>query len=367
MPPEPSYFAIVGLDQGDGIVKIIDLGPAEKIDKAANAVLDAVSRPTSPETSYLKAGEDLYTLVFSKVEACFKSSTVNVVYLSPDAALLTIPFDVLHDGQRFLADRFRFEYVDSPVDAFWRLARTRKLSRRLVAMADPDVSTPNTGQFSVARSFHYTRLREGQNEAKDITSLWPYDKSAPILNKDATKFRLIKESSETGVLHLALHGRFATAPVGGGKENKGEASEIEAINPVDIELSRSVLILAPSSDPPDSGLLSAIQVAGLTLDRTQLVVLAACDSARGALLRGQGTMSLRRAFLAAGARSVMGALWEVDDASTREFMMDFYRSLLQGQSPSYALRDAMTLQRLEHPHPYYWAPFVVSGNGERIS
>jgi CHAT domain-containing protein len=127
-------------------------------------------------------------------------------------------------------------------------------------------------------------------------------------------------------------------------------------------LARSVIILAPSEAPGSTGFFSALDVLGLDLSHTQLVVLAACDTGIGDQERGEGIYGLRRSFLEAGAETVVNSLWSVDSTGTREMMVSFYRNLFQGETRGAALQHAATFTRLKYPHPYYWAAFMITGN-----
>ena len=100
----------------------------------------------------------------------------------------------------------------------------------------------------------------------------------------------------------------------------------------------------------------------------QLVVLSCCHSGRGEI-KAEGVMGFTRAFLAAGARSVMASLWAIDDRATLYFMDAFYRHLKNGESASASLQQAMKEIR-EKPvlsDPYYWAPFILVGDDIRIT
>jgi len=76
---------------------------------------------------------------------------------------------------------------------------------------------------------------------------------------------------------------------------------------------------------------------------------------------GQGVYGLRRALRVAGAQTVVMSLWKVNDETTRELMVDYYRRLLAGEGRAAALAEAMRSLRARHAHPYYWAPFVAIG------
>ena len=140
----------------------------------------------------------------------------------------------------------------------------------------------------------------------------------------------------------------------------------------------------PSDDDPEAdGILTASEIESLDLNGVDLVVLSACDTARGEILAGEGVISVAYAFLYAGSRSVVGTLWEVEDDSAAEFMRAFYAKLFEPDKPSYstalresklqirhsdrargikiASRPAIPAAAFESGHPYYWAPFIFVG------
>jgi hypothetical protein len=129
-------------------------------------------------------------------------------------------------------------------------------------------------------------------------------------------------------------------------------------------LVRAALALAGTDG--EGGFATALDMATMDLTGTQLVVLSACDSARGDARLGQGVYGLRRALFAAGAETVVSSLWQVDDEATRDLMTAYYRNLLGGQGRSDAMRLAAKAVRAEHPHPYYWAPFIVIGEWDHL-
>ena len=95
----------------------------------------------------------------------------------------------------------------------------------------------------------------------------------------------------------------------------------------------------------------------------ELVVLSGCATGRNTVTPGDELMGLVRGLLQAGAQSLMLSLWDVHDASTRDFMIAFYSHLVQGMSKPLALQAAMAELRKSHPHPYDWAPFALIGKG----
>jgi CHAT domain-containing protein len=92
-----------------------------------------------------------------------------------------------------------------------------------------------------------------------------------------------------------------------------------------------------------------------------LAVLSACETGLGQQFRGEGILGLSWAFLAAGASSVVVSQWDVNDASTKQLMVDFYQNLKHGDSKAVALQHAQVslIRDGVHRDPYYWAPLCA--------
>ena len=116
------------------------------------------------------------------------------------------------------------------------------------------------------------------------------------------------------------------------------------------------------ADAANDGALEVHEVYTLDLKQTDLVVLSACDTQLGEQSRGDDIIGLNRAFLYAGAASILASLWAVDDRAACDFMTAFYLHLKQGRSKVEALRRAQQITRAKYPHPYYWAAFVLTGD-----
>ncbi len=190
------------------------------------------------------------------------------------------------------------------------------------------------------------------------------DRIAPLLpsprvyaQTNATE-AAIKQQAEPSILHIATHGFFEPVE--------------ETINP----LLQSGLILAGAeigesgsgqNDIVENGILTALEVTGLKLRGTQLVVLSACQTGLGALSTGEGLYGLRRAFVLAGAQSQVISLWKVSDDATQTLMVVYYEKLLSGTPRDVALRDTQLAfsqdpEYAQYAHPYYWAAFIGSGD-----
>jgi len=125
---------------------------------------------------------------------------------------------------------------------------------------------------------------------------------------------------------------------------------------------QSGIVFAASADGKDDGILHASEIYNLRL-AARLVTLSACNTGIGEMAKGEGIMSLSRAFQYAGARDLLVSLWNVDDRSTAKLMVDFYDRNEQDKSMAKALRDAKLslIKNSRFAQPKYWAPFVFIG------
>ena len=191
------------------------------------------------------------------------------------------------------------------------------------------------------------RLARTSEEAKNILALTSPSESLSWMAFDATKTNA--ERSELAgfkMVHFATHG---------------------VVDPDHPALSGIVFSLYDRQGQSVDGFLRLNEVFNLKLP-VDLVVLSACQSGQGKLIRGEGLVGLSRGFLYAGAASLVVSLWSVDDEATAELMSRFYAKMLGTEHlrPAAALRVAQ-LSMLSDPNqrwkqPLYWAPFIVQGD-----
>ena len=189
------------------------------------------------------------------------------------------------------------------------------------------------------------------------------------IQKKATE-DAIKKVNNPQVLHIATHGFFLKDVNEKTDKVMGIQTQIAKQNP----LLRSGVVLAGAAaiardslaaNTSEDGILTAYEAIGLDLSATDLVVLSACETGLGELLNGQGVYGLQRAFLIAGAKSVIMSLWVVDDLATQELMTDFYREWLKDPTPGNmhrAFRSAQLKLKEKYDNPYYWGAFVIVGD-----
>ena len=181
---------------------------------------------------------------------------------------------------------------------------------------------------------------------------------------------VVKSVNNPGLLHMATHGYFMNdLPVADNGKAYGVHLQNIAANP----LLRAGLLLAGAEYTirneesrstyweEEDGVLTAYEAMNLRLNGTELVVLSACETGLGDIKNGEGVYGLQRAFLVAGAQSVLMSLWNVSDDSTAELMKLFYQYWLSGQDKHQALRNAQLDIKERRPGPYYWGGFVLIG------
>ena len=181
-----------------------------------------------------------------------------------------------------------------------------------------------------------------QEEVEMIASIL---NTRPLTGREATKAEVIKRMSSVGLIHIAAHGNKRTGEI--------------ALSP---NLGRT------SKFPQEKDFIlkmSDVQAANL---RARLVVLSCCHSGRGRILKGEGVVGIARAFLAAGARSVLISLWAIDDEATMVFMKSFYQHLKEGKTASAAVHQTMKSLRESEKFSEmrYWAPFQLIGDDVKI-
>lgn len=229
----------------------------------------------------------------------------------PDRALHYLPFQALFDGERYVLEEREVCTAPSAAVLLHCLRRPRSDRAHAVLLGVSDVQAPKV-----------------HDEVLAIAPLWA--ERVTLLEREATLAALQQHAPMARVLHLACHGQFrADSPL------------------------FSALQLA-------DGRLTVRDAYRLHLD-CDLVVLSACETGISAIAPGDELIGLARGFFAAGAPSLVVSLWTVDDATTAELMHTFYTTLQAGARPGAALRQAQLALMQHHPHPFFWAPFVLMG------
>jgi len=290
--------------------------------------------------------------------------------------LIVVPHDVLHylpfqallasDGQ-YLIEKYPIYYLSSASLMQFTQEKRRAGAQKVLAFDNPDL-----GDAKMSLQF-------AEMEAKQIQTIYP--EAMVLLKREATEERAKTLSPQNGIIHFASH------------------AELKEDDPL------SSAILLAKSDKED-GRLEVREIFGMDL-KASLIVLSACETGLGKLSSGDELVGLTRAFIYAGTPSVVASLWSVDDGSTAQLMSSFYRNLrtmtkaealrqaqlqlIRGDinsellarrgiggvgklgetlipqswspeigSPSPFVSDSI---KVTTSHPYFWAPFILVGDG----
>lgn len=259
----------------------------------------------------------LYTLLIEPLETPLAEAAEAItgqphkLVIVPHGLLHQIPFHALFDGEQYLLERFEISYAPSAtVFALGHQRAPQRSGSALVfGVSDPLIPAVAAEAGAVAQFL---------------------DQAEVYTDAQATLGVLQAKTISCNILHLACHGLF------------------RADNPM-----FSALKLG-------DGWLTAADVMQFDLSDA-LVTLSACESGRSQVFAGDEIMGLTRAFLGAGTATLVVSLWLVQDDTTAALMATWYEQLGNGLGRAAALRAAQLALKARHPHPYYWAPFVLIG------
>jgi CHAT domain-containing protein len=258
---------------------------------------------------------ELYDALLKPIAPCLGQARShkpsNKLIIVPHGLLHHVPFHALFDGERYVLDDFEVSYI--PSATLWALCQQRR------APGFGHAAVFGVADASIPAATREARVVAGQLPGASLRT-----------NEQATLAEFGRCSPGCDWVHLACHGFF------------------RADNPLF------------SSLKLHDGWLMAADVPNLNLEGA-LVTLSACESGRSQVLAGDELVGLSRAFLGAGAATLITSLWLVNDETTATMMQQFYAALAQGSSRAMALRQAQLDLKASHPHPYFWAPFVLVG------
>jgi CHAT domain-containing protein/Tfp pilus assembly protein PilF len=336
------------------------------------------------EESASEASEDwealraeLYRILIEPIEASLPADPDDVVVIVPHRALWYLPFAALgKTGTSFFIDRHLLTMAASEGSWLVTARRAREYDhRRIRAWIAGNPRMPDR-LFACGREMSFEPLPGAENEARRITSILGTERSELFVGASADRLRFEAWHGDFSVIHLATHGVVCES------DPLDSFLVLSDLDPADVRIagapprlslrldSRRPVTLT-GVDPGAakvarldlSGVLTAHRVIeGLRL-RADLVSLSACQTGLGQL-SSEGILGFSRAFLAAGARSLLMSLWRIDDLASRDWMTAFYEEYASHGNKARALARAMERTRETYPEPRYWAGFGLLGLAE---
>jgi CHAT domain-containing protein/lipopolysaccharide biosynthesis regulator YciM len=343
--------------QPNGQIDGIDLGSVAEIDPLITDLQQTLRNPSFTIDEVKEAARSLDARVMAPIRQ--RLGNTNHLLISPDGAFNLIPFETLVDETgHYLVENYTLTYLTSGRDLL-RLQAEAPSQTEPMLLANPiferagdPVVAQSPTRYADLRQQNWTALSGTAEEANAIAAQFP---QVLNLQGSAATEAALKQANRPRFLHIATHGFF-------------EPVDPSEVVPIGNPLLRSGLVLSGlrvgQSGTGEDGIVSALEVSSLNLLGTQLVVLSACETGLGDLSLGEGVYGLRRALVLAGSESQLISLWRVQDDTTRDLMVEYYKHLLSGMGRSEALRRTQLamLSNEATAHPYYWAAFINSGD-----
>ena len=385
-PGDTSQYVAFVLSTNQPVIRVVKLGDAAAIDtliatyqKTIRNAIELNQMP--PQEKKLK---ELGRQLFNKIVAPIASMTGTAKHwvVDPDAGLQLVPFEAfVSPAGRYVLQDVAISYVTSAMDLL-RAAQESEQTTTALIVGAPDygaaiASAPPGNGINAAlmpmrkplAMASFQALDDTRLEANSIASVLAAKKVATttLLAHQATKAAILGAKMPS-ILHIATHGFFVN--------DEGDSSPLPAAEsksefdlPVGRQKSnpmyRAGIVLAGANRNQRAGILYAAEIVGLDMSHTRIAILSACDTGVGDIEAGDGAFGLKRAFMIAGAKSVVMSLWPVASEETTQMMQLFYESMAASKNSTNraaALRESKLQLMKTHPNPYYWGPFVLSGD-----
>ena len=276
-----------------------------------------------------RQAQKLYDLIVRPFATDLESLQVKTLVFVPDSFLRSVPMAALHDGQKFLIQKYAIASTPSLslTDPFKiKSENLRALAVGLTQDAKVDGRT-------------YKALTNIKKEIDQVLMLIPGSKQ--LLNQEFTRDRLQAELQRSiyPIIHIATHAEFGITP------------------------EDTFVIIGKNEKLTMTDLYSMIQNLSKGINSVDLLLLTACETARG---NDHTNLGLASVAVSAGVRSTLASLWSINDAATVTLVTKFYQywydyGFSKAEALQKAQQDLITLGK-KYAHPYYWAPFILLGN-----
>ncbi|HEY9849980.1 MAG TPA: tetratricopeptide repeat protein [Leptolyngbyaceae cyanobacterium] len=326
-----------------------------KREQLNQAILEVRKSLTNPISNAKIPTRQLYELLIKPIENDLSQANAKTIIYAPDGQLRYIPIAALYDGKQWLIERFRINNITAASLTDFNTKPQEKLQVLAGAF------TQGSYNFKVGeRNFSLSGLPFAGREVENLAAILP--DTTKLLDQKFNR-DIILLMNDYSVVHLATHAEF----VAGQPEN-------------------SFILLGNGEK------ITLRDIESWSLPKVDLFVLSACQTAVGGMGNGQEILGFGYQIQRTGARAAIASLWSVDDGGTQRLMDAFYSVMSRGNiTKAEALRQAqialiagnystITQQRglaseaiinsspapqAQHQlsHPYYWAPFILIGNG----
>ena len=389
---------IIVKQDGEVRYELVEFGDREAIEASVLEFREIIQDDLADEDDILEIGQIAHEEIWLPIADTIGG--IDYIYLVPDGVLNILPFNALiNDDEEYLIQTTDLHILTSGRDL---LPNEYELAQgEYVILAGPDYNADeivSAAELAVAegrrsaalqlgirgaggglRGLNFAPLPGAEEEGRIITDrVIANNEESEVFFGEAAQEQVLSNISNTPeILHMATHGFFLEADDTLRKRllKMQRSADIQVPPPGDNPLLRAGLAFAGINsnaqflgdiDTVNDGVLTALEVLGLDLSGTRLVVLSACETGLGEIHEGEGVYGLRRSFQEAGVAEVISSLWEVSDAGTQALMTDLYDRILEGTPARVALREAQ-LDMIDSPewgYPYIWSAFMIVGSYE---
>ena len=346
------FYPLVLEDRLELVITVPDAPPLRRTvtigrEDLNRTILDFREALTNPGSAIEAPAQQLYRWLIEPLESDLAAAGVDTIIYSPDGQLRYIPLAALYDGEKWLTQRYQINNITA--ESLTNLTATNRSQPRILAAAYADINLVHTPEVN-GTSYTFRGLPGAGDEVANLPTTQTFLDEAFSLNA----LRPIMD--EYTILHFATHAAFVPG------------------------IPEDSFILFGNGDTP-----TLRDIENWSLNGVELVVLSACETGVGGLGNGEEVLGLGYQFQVSGARAVMASLWQVSDRGTQILMDAFYDALGRGLPKTEALQwaqaamisgDAILPDDLRGgiavsqasssrflSHPYYWAPFIIVGNG----
>lgn len=318
-------------------------------------------------------GEDNYSykVFWEPLKQFIKEGTT--VYLSSDGVFNQINLETIKTPEGgFVLDQNEMVLLGNTKELIDANKNKRKKKDKKALESNNSIATlVGNPTYYLKKSSSEATIVPLPGAEKEVKSLFSLIKdsqwnSEVYLNERATEEN-VKALQSPKIFHIATHGFFLQDD----KQSKDEFDELNEIKAAQNPLLRSGLLLANGGSLIESnnvyrfnsqeGILTAYEAMNLNFDKTELVVLSACETALGEVQVGEGVYGLQRAFLVAGAKNIIMSLFKVSDEVTQELMISFFKKWLETGDKRQSFLEAKKEIKQKYPDPINWGSFVMIG------
>ncbi len=294
----------------------------------------------------------------------------NTIFFSPDGVYNQINLEAIPlEEKGYLIDKSNIILVGNTKDLYTSKIKTKtpNLDKTAFLFGDPKFYITAKSDYKAEFRGGATQVNELPGTRREIEALTKLLKENGWETSDYMELQAsepeVKNLKSPKVFHIATHGFF-------NEDNAPTSGNIKRNNLNENPLLKSGLMLKGAGDllvktkynfNIEPGILTAYEAMNLNLDKTELVVLSACETGLGEVHEGEGVYGLQRSFLVAGAKTLIMSLFKVSDEATEKLMISFYTKWLETDNKRQAFTDAKKEIREEYNDPIYWGAFVMMG------